>query len=47
VPNLDHANKFLGEMLGLLSAYEDSKPVGNLVDQIILMLKARLRNATR
>jgi hypothetical protein len=40
VRNLDHANKFSGEMLALLPAYEDSKPVGNLVGQIILMLKA-------
>jgi hypothetical protein len=40
VRNLDHANKFSREMLALLPAYEDSKPVGNLVDQIILMLKA-------
>jgi catechol 2,3-dioxygenase-like lactoylglutathione lyase family enzyme len=40
VRDLDRANKFYGETLALPPAYEDSKPVGYLLDQTILMLKA-------
>ena len=39
VLDLDRANKFYGETLGLPPAYEDSTQVGYLVDQTILMLK--------
>jgi predicted enzyme related to lactoylglutathione lyase len=39
VRDLDRANKFYGQTLALQPAYEDSKPVGYLVDQTILMLK--------
>jgi catechol-2,3-dioxygenase len=40
VRDLDRANKFYGETLSLPPAYENSKPVGYLLDQTILMLKA-------
>ena len=39
VLDLDRANKFYGETLGLPPAYEGSMQVGYLVDQTILMLK--------
>ncbi len=40
VLDLDRANKFYGETLGLPPAYEGSKRVGYLLDNTILMLKA-------
>lgn len=39
VLDLDRANKFYGETLGLPPAYEGSTQVGYLMDQTILMLK--------
>ena len=40
VRDLDRANKFYGETLGLPPAYEGKEQVGYLLDQAILMLKA-------
>jgi catechol 2,3-dioxygenase-like lactoylglutathione lyase family enzyme len=40
VLDFDRANKFYGETLGLMPAYEGSTQVGYLLDQTILMLKA-------
>jgi catechol-2,3-dioxygenase len=40
VRDLDRANKFYGETLGLQPAYEGKEQVGYLLDQTILMLKA-------
>jgi catechol 2,3-dioxygenase-like lactoylglutathione lyase family enzyme len=40
VRDLDRANKFYGETLGLPPAYEGKEQVGYLLDQTILMLKA-------
>jgi hypothetical protein len=40
VLDLDRANKFYGETLGLPPAYEGSVQIGYLLEQTILMLKA-------
>jgi catechol-2,3-dioxygenase len=40
VLDLDRANRFYGETLGLPPAYEGTEQVGYLLDQTILMLKA-------
>jgi catechol 2,3-dioxygenase-like lactoylglutathione lyase family enzyme len=40
VLDLDRANKFYGETLGLPPAYEGTQQVGYLLEQTILMLKA-------
>ena len=39
VSNLDRANRFYGQQLGLPPAYEGAEQVGWRLDQIILMLK--------
>jgi catechol-2,3-dioxygenase len=40
VLDLNRANKFYGDTLGLPSAYEGSEQVGYLMGETILMLKA-------
>jgi catechol 2,3-dioxygenase-like lactoylglutathione lyase family enzyme len=46
VRDLERANKFYGETLALPPAYEDSKMIGYLVDETILMLKDDLESPT-